>query len=315
MFCRTSIRWAKDPFKVLGLNRTATKAEVKAKYRELAKKLHPDAESGDAKLMEEVNRAYNLLLKEGAYERLHLRSSSQPSSVPGSAPLNPLSGFRPRTHAPFAKEDVTAETEDYSKVSALDPETERVTPEGEFMYQNRDSGEWVTLKKPLLKAHQPRFRSFTADARAAAEMNAEMRRRQEEITRSQNVKSNFERAADRLADGANLPYRNRFSLAFSFILVSVILFNMYRRAFARNVHQSRRRMFYHELDTERARQEEMYRSNGEEVHVLIVAAALLMLAAAKDKEMTDPVVPPTPDGYYSSIRPPQVHFEVVSGGG
>lgn len=312
MFCRSSLLRAKDPFKVLGLNRTATKAEVKSKYRELAKKLHPDAESGDAKQMEEINRAYNLLLKEGAYERLHLRSS--PGEQQGGV-QNPLAGFRPRTHAPFSKEEVTAEAEDYSKVSALDPETERVTPEGEFLYQNRDTGEWIALKKPLLKAHQPRFRSFTADARAAADMQAEMRRRQEEITRSQNVKSSFDRAADRLADGANLPFRSRYSLFFSFVLVTVILINMYRRAFARNVHQDRRRMFYHELDTERARQEEMYRQHSEEVHVLIVAAALVMLAAAKEKQLSDPIVPPSPDGYYNAIRPPQNHFEVISGGG
>jgi len=77
---------AKDPFKALGLSRSATKPEVKAKYRDLAKQYHPDnTRTGDAKMIEEINRAYNLLLKEGAYERLHTKSMAPMPGVTTSS--------------------------------------------------------------------------------------------------------------------------------------------------------------------------------------------------------------------------------------
>lgn len=39
----------KNPYEILGLPRTASQAEIKKKYRALAKKLHPDRHPGDAK--------------------------------------------------------------------------------------------------------------------------------------------------------------------------------------------------------------------------------------------------------------------------
>jgi molecular chaperone DnaJ len=54
----------KDYYKTLGVPKTATAAEIKKSYRELARKYHPDANKGDAKAEErfkEITEAYNVL--------------------------------------------------------------------------------------------------------------------------------------------------------------------------------------------------------------------------------------------------------------
>ena len=55
-----------DPYKVLGISRTASDAEVQSAYRQLARKYHPDNYSADNPLahlatekMQEINEAYN----------------------------------------------------------------------------------------------------------------------------------------------------------------------------------------------------------------------------------------------------------------
>ena len=56
----------RDPYEVLGVPRTATDDEIKAAYRKLAKKYHPDLNGGSAQAeakMKEVNEAYTLLIK------------------------------------------------------------------------------------------------------------------------------------------------------------------------------------------------------------------------------------------------------------
>ncbi len=54
----------KDYYKTLGVPKTATAAEIKKAYRELARKYHPDANKGDLKAEErfkEITEAYNVL--------------------------------------------------------------------------------------------------------------------------------------------------------------------------------------------------------------------------------------------------------------
>ena len=60
---------ANDPYKVLGIERTATDEEVKKAYRELARKYHPDnyvntplADLAEEK-MKEINEAYEMIQK------------------------------------------------------------------------------------------------------------------------------------------------------------------------------------------------------------------------------------------------------------
>lgn len=56
----------RDPYEVLGVSPNATDDEIKAAYRKLAKKYHPDLNGGSAQAeakMKEVNEAYTLLVK------------------------------------------------------------------------------------------------------------------------------------------------------------------------------------------------------------------------------------------------------------
>src|ERR1700761_5231062 len=59
--------YQKDYYKTLGVPKTATAAEIKKSYRELARKYHPDANKGSAEAEErfkEITEAYNVVSDE-----------------------------------------------------------------------------------------------------------------------------------------------------------------------------------------------------------------------------------------------------------
>ena len=63
----------RDPYDVLGISPGASEEEVKAAYRTLAKKYHPDSNPGDtatAGRMNEINEAYAYLQSRGFENRL-----------------------------------------------------------------------------------------------------------------------------------------------------------------------------------------------------------------------------------------------------
>lgn len=59
-----------DPYKVLGLSRGATEAEIKNAYRKKAKEYHPDLHPNDPvaiEKMQEINEAYDMLMNPEKY--------------------------------------------------------------------------------------------------------------------------------------------------------------------------------------------------------------------------------------------------------
>jgi DnaJ-class molecular chaperone len=50
-----------NPYKILDLNKNASKAEIKKKYRALSLKYHPDRPEGDEEKFKEINKAYIIL--------------------------------------------------------------------------------------------------------------------------------------------------------------------------------------------------------------------------------------------------------------
>ena len=69
-----------DPYQVLGVSREASDEEVKAAYRKLAQKYHPDLHPGDAaaaQKMKEVNAAYDQIKNPEAWQRTGAAQQAQ----------------------------------------------------------------------------------------------------------------------------------------------------------------------------------------------------------------------------------------------
>ncbi|KAL9643380.1 hypothetical protein ABK040_014833 [Willaertia magna] len=69
----------KDPYKILGVPKTATKEEIKKKFKELAKKYHPDInKAADAKeKFAELNGAYQILVDDNKRRMYDMTGSTE----------------------------------------------------------------------------------------------------------------------------------------------------------------------------------------------------------------------------------------------
>lgn len=79
-----------DPYKILGLEPTATKDEVKRAYRKKARENHPDLNPGDqaaAKRMNEINEAYDRITNPDKYAAEDARRAAADSAA-GRRPNN-----------------------------------------------------------------------------------------------------------------------------------------------------------------------------------------------------------------------------------
>lgn len=80
-----------DPYKILGVKKSAGADEVKAAYRKLAKKLHPDLNPGDAgveRQFKEVAQAYDILgnaEKRRRFDRGEINASGQETAAAAGA--------------------------------------------------------------------------------------------------------------------------------------------------------------------------------------------------------------------------------------
>ncbi len=84
-----------DPYSVLGVDRSATDAEIRAAYRDLVAKYHPDKHQGNpleglaAEKMADINRAYDILsnpAKRSAYDSGTGSWPRAPAGSPGGFP-------------------------------------------------------------------------------------------------------------------------------------------------------------------------------------------------------------------------------------
>lgn len=302
--CSTLLGKSKNPFETLGLPPTASKAQIKTAYRQLAKEFHPDATGGDSNKMEEVNQAYKWLMKDGGFEQL--QKGNRPQGGKSKRVVHPFSQ-EVEDDAPASR---TMTEEEMEKYSALDPSTERRTPSGTFLYQNRDDQSWVEMDRPLIRADQPRYASFSAHA----DVMGELRRRQMAQEKENNEKSAFQRNVDKLAGSADLPTRNPQFLYAYIALLFVLLYMMIVRTFARQTHQKRRNVFYADVEGKREELLKIYGAKRHAIEQNAVAAALIFLAAAKKKTNDLAPVESHPVLVYDAVRPPASHFHVISGG-
>jgi len=74
-----------DPYKILGINKNASKEEIKSAYRKLAKDHHPDANGGDDSKFKQINEAYKILTDPAAKAQ-HEENMFRRDPFSGSSP-------------------------------------------------------------------------------------------------------------------------------------------------------------------------------------------------------------------------------------
>lgn len=129
----------RSPYEVLGVPTTATDDEIKAAYRKLAKKYHPDLNGGSAAAeakMKEINEAYNILIKHKGETQQPYGAYGQSSQYAGyggqqgayGGQQNPYGGYRGYAN-PFEDFFGGAQRQQYTYTSTyteMDPQLKSV---------------------------------------------------------------------------------------------------------------------------------------------------------------------------------------------
>jgi len=79
---------SKDYYNILGVNKTATKDEIKKAFRKLAHEHHPDKGNGNADKFKEINEAYQVLSKDDKRQQYDQFGSSGPFGFDGARANN-----------------------------------------------------------------------------------------------------------------------------------------------------------------------------------------------------------------------------------
>ena len=89
-----------DPYVVLGVSRTASDEEIKKKYRELARKYHPDNYANNPladlaqEKMKQINEAYDAITKERAGGGTQYKTYTQPGNTSSGSASGPYRDVR-----------------------------------------------------------------------------------------------------------------------------------------------------------------------------------------------------------------------------
>jgi DnaJ-class molecular chaperone len=122
--CRERADLAEDPYKILGVQKSASKDEIRKAYRRLAKELHPDVRPGDKPAEEKFKRAtaaFNLLSdadKRAAYDRGELDADGNLRGPFAGAGPGAAYGQRPGGAYTYRQPGSEAGFEDLSDVFA-----------------------------------------------------------------------------------------------------------------------------------------------------------------------------------------------------
>jgi molecular chaperone DnaJ len=84
---------SKDYYKILGVEKSASKDEIKKAFRKLAHEYHPDKSSGDTVRFKEINEAYQVLSNEQKRQQYDKFGSAGPFGFDGSRANNGGAGF------------------------------------------------------------------------------------------------------------------------------------------------------------------------------------------------------------------------------
>jgi hypothetical protein len=159
-----------DPYRVLGVGRDATPAEIKAAHRRLAKRFHPDAAAADEPVFLAVQGAYELLkdpLRRAEWDRKHA-----PGPVRAGEPTSRRSPFRKRPLEPKPSEPARPDPDVYSRSSgaawssAARAYFRRASADMPSGAANPNTPRWTT---PVGTAPKPRYDAPPRPAPAAEE--------------------------------------------------------------------------------------------------------------------------------------------------